>query len=170
MINGSLAGLVAICAVADDVEFYNALLIGIISGAVYEMASRGLLKLHMDDPVGKSSSPYPPDAIPVHLGGGIWGTMAAGLFRTSSSLFYGGDIRFFAVQLLGIIVIVLWSLIIMGCFFALLAYLKIFRVAEMDELMGLDEKKSEGACYSNKSWSQMTTQSTKDVAAITVDV
>jgi ammonia channel protein AmtB len=52
MINGSLSGLVAICAVADDVEFYNALIIGIISGAVYELCSRGLLKLHMDDPVG----------------------------------------------------------------------------------------------------------------------
>jgi hypothetical protein len=52
MINGSLAGLVAICAVADDVEFYNALLIGIIAGAVYEICSRGLLKLQMDDPVG----------------------------------------------------------------------------------------------------------------------
>jgi ammonia channel protein AmtB len=54
MINGSLAGLVSICAVADDVEFYNAMLIGIIAGAVYELGSRGLLKLGMDDPVGKS--------------------------------------------------------------------------------------------------------------------
>jgi Amt family ammonium transporter len=52
MINGSLAGLVSICACADEVEFYNALLIGIIAGAVYELCSRGLLKLKMDDPVG----------------------------------------------------------------------------------------------------------------------
>jgi Amt family ammonium transporter len=52
MINGSLAGLVSICGCADDVEFYNALLIGIIAGAVYELGSRGLLMLHMDDPVG----------------------------------------------------------------------------------------------------------------------
>ncbi len=52
MTNGSLAGLVAICACADEIEFYNALLTGIIAGAVYEMGSRGLLMLHMDDPVG----------------------------------------------------------------------------------------------------------------------
>jgi hypothetical protein len=57
MINGSLAGLVAICACADEVEFYNALLIGVIAGAVYECGSRGLLKLKMDDPVGKSLPP-----------------------------------------------------------------------------------------------------------------
>jgi ammonia channel protein AmtB len=54
MINGSLAGLVAICACADEVEFYNALIIGIIAGAVYEFGSRSLLFLKMDDPVGKS--------------------------------------------------------------------------------------------------------------------
>jgi ammonia channel protein AmtB len=53
MINGSLAGLVSICAIADEVEFYNALIIGIVAGAIYELASRGLLKLQMDDPVGK---------------------------------------------------------------------------------------------------------------------
>lgn len=53
MINGSLCGLVSICAIADEVEFYNALLIGVIAGAVYELASNGLLKLKMDDPVGK---------------------------------------------------------------------------------------------------------------------
>ena len=52
LINGSLAGLVSICAVVDDVEFYNALLIGIIAGVLYELGSIALLKLHMDDPVG----------------------------------------------------------------------------------------------------------------------
>ena len=52
MINGSLTGLVSICAVCNDVEMYNALLIGVIAGAVYELGSVGLLKLKMDDPVG----------------------------------------------------------------------------------------------------------------------
>jgi ammonia channel protein AmtB len=37
MSNGSLSGLVAICACAEEVEFKNALLIGIIAGAVYEL-------------------------------------------------------------------------------------------------------------------------------------
>lgn len=52
MINGSLAGLVSICASADDIQFYNALVVGIIGGAIYELGSNGLLKLKMDDPVG----------------------------------------------------------------------------------------------------------------------
>lgn len=53
LINGSLAGLVSICGVADEVEFYNALVIGIIAGGFYELGSVGLLKLKMDDPVGE---------------------------------------------------------------------------------------------------------------------
>jgi Amt family ammonium transporter len=100
------------------------------------------------------------------MGGGIWGTIACGLFRTGGSLFYGGDIRFFGIQVLGALVITAWSLITMGMFFALMAYLKIFRkcflnfynqtgVPETDELAGLDEKKHDGAAYSNKSWSQL---------------
>jgi ammonia channel protein AmtB len=63
--------------------------------------------------------------------------------------------RFFGVQILGVIVVLAWSFIIMGSLFALLAYLKIFRVPEAIELSGLDEKKHEGAAYSNKSWSQL---------------
>jgi Amt family ammonium transporter len=158
MINGSLAGLVSICAIADEVEFYNALIIGIIAGAVYELASRGLLKLQMDDPVGKFQVHFLThylDAIPVHLGGGIWGTIACGLFRTGDSLFYNGNIRFLGIQILGAFVIVAWTLTVMGFFFALLAYLKIFRVPAADEVSGLDEVKHDGAVYSSKSWSMI---------------
>jgi ammonia channel protein AmtB len=66
--------------------------------------------------------------------------------------------RFFGVQVLGAIVVLAWSLTIMGSLFALLAYLKIFRVPEEIELFGLDEKKHEGAAYSNKSWSQLSSK------------
>jgi Amt family ammonium transporter len=92
------------------------------------------------------------------LGGGIWGTIACGLFRTGDSLFYGGNIRFLGIQLLGTLVISTWSLITMGCFFALMAHLKIFRVPEQDELDGLDAKKHEGAAYSSKSWSELSSR------------
>lgn len=52
MINGSLASLVAVCASVDAIEFYNALVLGIVAGVVYELFSVGLLKLHIDDPIG----------------------------------------------------------------------------------------------------------------------
>lgn len=91
----------------------------------------------------------------MHLGGGIWGTIAAGLFRTGDSLFYTGNIRLLGIQVLGTVAVCSWSLITMGLFFALLSYLKIYRVPEKDELSGLDEKKHDGAVYSNKSWSQL---------------
>jgi Amt family ammonium transporter len=72
-------------------------------------------------------------------------------------LFYGGNLRFFGIQVLGALVITAWTLTTMGFFFALMAYLKIFRVPELDELTGLDEKKHDGVAYSNKSWSQLPT-------------
>ncbi len=70
----------------------------------------------------------------MHLGGGIWGTIACGLFRTSSSLFYGGDLRFLGVQVMGALVLSVWSLVMMGIVFAVLSYFKIFRVPEIDEI------------------------------------
>jgi Amt family ammonium transporter len=90
------------------------------------------------------------------LGGCIWGTVACGLFRTSDSLFYGGNIRFLGIQIFGMFIITIWNLIIMGCFFALVAYLNVFRVPERDELAVLGENKHDGAVYSNLSWSQLS--------------
>ena len=43
----------------------------------------------------------------------------------------------------------------MGMFFALMSFLKIFRVSESVEIGGLDAAKHEGAVYSNKSWSEV---------------
>jgi Amt family ammonium transporter len=64
-------------------------------------------------------APWP---VSVHLEGGVWGTIACGLFRTGDSLFYSGDIRFFGIQVLGALTITAWSLITMGMFFALMVY------------------------------------------------
>ncbi|KAL3897515.1 MAG: hypothetical protein SGCHY_003364 [Lobulomycetales sp.] len=145
MINGSLASLVAVCASVDAIEFYNALVLGIVAGVVYELFSVGLLKLHIDDPI---------DSIPVHLGGGMWGTFAAGLFRTDSSLFYTGNIRLVGIQLLGIVAIVLWSGIIMGLFFGCLRYLKVLRVNLEEEKEGMDISIGDGAAFT-KSWGKI---------------
>ncbi|MDJ0594366.1 MAG: ammonium permease [Pleurocapsa sp. MO_226.B13] len=71
VINGILGGLVSITAASMYVSLAVALVIGAV-GSLWIISIEKLLeRLKIDDPVG---------AIPVHLGCGIWGTLAAGLF------------------------------------------------------------------------------------------
>jgi Amt family ammonium transporter len=71
VINGILGGLVSITASSVYVSLAVAVLIGAIGSFWIIVIEQLLQKLCIDDPVG---------AIAVHLGCGIWGTLAAGLF------------------------------------------------------------------------------------------
>jgi Amt family ammonium transporter len=71
VLNGSLAGLVAVTANCHAVSETQAVIIGGIGGLVMLGVSALLVRLKIDDAV---------DAIPVHLAAGIWGTLAAGIF------------------------------------------------------------------------------------------
>ena len=71
LINGAIAGLVAITANCHVVDTPSAMVIGAVAGAIMLLFQEVLLKLRIDDAVG---------AIPAHLGPGIWGTLAVALF------------------------------------------------------------------------------------------
>lgn len=71
ILNGCLAGLVAITAPCAFVSIPAGALIGLVAGILVVLAVIGFDKLKMDDPVG---------ALSVHLVNGIWGTLALGLF------------------------------------------------------------------------------------------
>ncbi len=71
ILNGCLAGLVAVTAPCAFVTYTSGAIIGFIGGAVAVLAVVGFDKLKIDDPVG---------ALSVHLVNGIWGTLALGLF------------------------------------------------------------------------------------------
>ena len=71
IINGVLAGLVSITAGCAFVSAGSAVAIGIVGGIIAVFAANLFNGLKIDDPVG---------ALPVHLVGGIWGTLAVGLF------------------------------------------------------------------------------------------
>lgn len=77
MLNGALAGLVAITAEPLTPSAGEAIMIGSVGGIVMYGASRLLEKLKIDDVVG---------AVPVHLGAGIWGTLAVALTNPEASL------------------------------------------------------------------------------------
>jgi ammonium transporter, Amt family len=107
MVNGMLAGLVAITAPCAFVNVWSAAIIGLVSGVLVIEASFFFeRKLKIDDPVG---------AISVHGVNGAWGVLSLGLFAdgsygsgwngvkgTVTGLFYGDPSQFFA-QLIGVI-------------------------------------------------------------------
>jgi Amt family ammonium transporter len=71
ILNGCLAGLVAITAPCAFVTLPAGALIGLIAGALVVLAVVGFDKVKVDDPVG---------ALSVHLVNGVWGTLALGIF------------------------------------------------------------------------------------------
>ncbi len=74
VLNGCLAGLVAITAPCAFVTIGSGALIGLIAGSIVVVSVIGFDKIQVDDPVG---------ALSVHLVCGMWGTLALGLFYDS---------------------------------------------------------------------------------------
>ena len=100
LINGLIAGLVAITAGAHAVSPAAALLIGTVGALAMAWCNDRLLRWRIDDAVG---------AIPAHLAAGAWGTLAVGLFGDPVLLGTGlGRLQQVGVQLLGIVACGAW--------------------------------------------------------------
>jgi len=119
VLNGALAGLVAITAGPDVASPATALIIGAIGGVLCCIAIPMFDKLKIDDVVG---------ALSVHLVAGIWGTLAVAIFG-------GAD---FVVQLTGIVAIGAFVCVTSGLVWAILKYTIGIRVSERDERFGLE--------------------------------
>ncbi len=137
-LNASLAGLVAITAPCDVTDAFGAIVIGAVAGLLVVFGVWLLdFKLHIDDPVG---------AVAVHMMNGIWGTIATGLFATTSApgndsvvgLFYGGGFHQLGLQLLGFVTVASWAVVMMIITFTLIKLIFGLRVTEEEELEGLD--------------------------------
>ncbi|MCA9522188.1 MAG: ammonium transporter [Myxococcales bacterium] len=130
LINGSLAGLVAITAPCHAVGVFDALVIGAVGGLAALLVERLLEWLRIDDAVG---------AIPVHLGGGVWGTLAVALFGDPAVL--GTKLSFWGqleAQLLGIVAACALAFGVMYVLLRLLNRLLPLRVSAEDEHVGLN--------------------------------
>jgi Amt family ammonium transporter len=120
ILNGTLAGLVGITAGADVLTPMTATLVGGIAGVLSVLAVFALDKLKLDDAVG---------AVPVHLVGGVWGTLAVGIFVADKSL---------VAQLTGVAAIGAFSFASAYALFFLLAKTIGLRVPAHEEILGLD--------------------------------
>ena len=137
-LNASLAGLVAITAPCDTTDCLGAAVIGAVAGLLVCFGVWFLdNKLRVDDPVG---------AVAVHMLNGIWGTIAVGLFSTTSApgndslvgLFYGGGFELLGKQLLGVVSVAAWTFVLISITFLIIKKIIGLRVSEKEEIEGLD--------------------------------
>jgi Amt family ammonium transporter len=136
MVNGCLAGLVAITAPCAWVTPTASLIIGAVGGIWVVFAVIMFDKLHVDDPVG---------ACAVHLGNGVWGTLAVGLFATKAApgsalegLFYGGGMTLLKAQFIGVAAVGAFTFIGNLLVWSLLKATVGIRVTADEEIEGLD--------------------------------
>lgn len=129
VINGVLAGLVAITAGCNVVGPNAALLIGFIAGTIVDMAVVVVDKMKIDDPVG---------AIAVHGVNGFFGTIAVGLFSNKNGLFTTGQSEQFLTQLIGVTVISIFSFVLTFVLFHLLKRTIGIRISHKEESAGID--------------------------------
>ena len=137
-LNASLAGLVGITAGCDVMDCAGAIGVGIVSGLLVVFGVWFLdYVLRIDDPVG---------AVAVHCLNGIWGTLAVGLFATTSApgndtftgLFYGGGFALLGKQLVGFVAVALWTAVTITIAFLVIRATVGLRVTEEEEIEGLD--------------------------------
>jgi len=130
VINGSLAGLVSITAACHAVSTPLAVVTGCIGAAIAQLLSRQLVRWRIDDAV---------DAIPVHLGAGIWGTLAVALYGQPEILQTGlGRMQQFGVQLMSILAAGGWAFGLTWAMLSVVTRWYNLRVSEAEEDMGLN--------------------------------
>ena len=130
IILGPLAGLVAITAGCNSLTSVYSIFVGCVGAIVAIYINEVLNKYEIDDVVG---------AVPVHLGAGIWGTIAVGLFGDLEILDTGLDrMSQIKIQLIGIVSIGLFTFISSFIILRLFNRFYPLRVSPAHEELGLN--------------------------------
>lgn len=129
VMNGVLAGLVAVTAGCNVVDSNSALIIGAIAGILVDIAVIFIDKIKIDDPVG---------AIAVHGVNGLFGTIAVGLFATENGLFFGGGTDLLVTQTIGVLAIGLFSFTVTYLVMYIMKKTIGIRISEREEKAGID--------------------------------
>lgn len=142
---GAVAGLVAITPACGFVNPMNAIFIGIlVSVFCYIAIAKVKAALKYDDAL---------DVFGIHGVGGIWGTIATGLFAEkavneagANGLFFG-NVHQFLVQIMLIIVAAVFAAVMTWILFKFVDALVGMRVEKKDEIIGLDLTQQSEAAY-----------------------
>ena len=122
-LNGILGGLVGITAGADLMSPNEAVIIGLLAGALIVLAVAFVDKIKLDDPVG---------AVAVHLICGIFGTLAVGVFGAKAGMDQ------FLYQLAGVGATATFCTITAFIILIIIKKTTGLRVSKEEELEGLD--------------------------------
>ncbi|MBF2098729.1 MAG: ammonium transporter [Gloeomargaritaceae cyanobacterium C42_A2020_066] len=144
IINGILAGLVAITCPCDYVSFTSAVIIGFIGGIIVVFSVSFIDNMRIDDPVG---------AVSVHLVNGVWGTLSLGLFSVGKGgyawlesvelgkgFLLSGDATQLTAQFIGVLAVGVYMLVFSAIAWGIIRAIPFvgLRVPPEEELRGLD--------------------------------
>jgi len=161
LVNGFLAGLVAITCPCYWVSDVGACILGAVAGVLVILGMELLEHLRIDDPVG---------AWPVHGLCGIWGTLSLGLFASGqysaagssptgvpsvvphspealTGLFYGGGWAVLKAQCVGSVIVCTATFAAAMAMFKALNAVSLLRVSKAGEIDGLDLDQHGGSAY-----------------------
>ena len=152
MLNGCLAGLVAVTAPCAWIEAWAAVVIGAVAGLLVVLSVYFWEARKVDDPVG---------AVSVHAVNGVWGLISVGLFADGTyglgttaaplikGLFYGGGYGQLIAQFIGAAVCVTWAFSLGFIAFKLMDKCFGIRVSPEEEIKGLDIPEHGTPAYPN---------------------
>lgn len=145
IVSGAIAGLVAITPACGFVSPLSSIIIGILAGVFCYMAV-AILKpaLGYDDSL---------DVFGVHGVGGMWGTIATGIFASvaineggANGLLFG-NVKLFLIQGFYMLTCIVYAVIMTWILFKFVDAVFCVRVEKQDELVGLDLTQHHEAAY-----------------------
>jgi Amt family ammonium transporter len=132
---GAVVGLVAITPAAGFVGIPQSIMIGFVAAIVSNLVAHYKSKTAIDDTL---------DVFPCHGVGGMVGMLLTGIFASknvngaiSDGLFYGG-VELFKNQVLGLLIVVVYSFVVSYGIFKLINLIHPLRVSDEEEVLGLD--------------------------------
>lgn len=143
--SGAVAGLVAITPACAFVDPWAAVVIGLVAGIICSLAVSIKYKLGIDDSL---------DVVAVHLVGGIWGSLAIGLFGTKTvndlgldGLFYGGGTELLVKQAMGVGLVFAYSFVATLIIGFVIEKTMGFRLERDAEIEGIDLSEHAESAY-----------------------
>ena len=144
ILNGSLAGLVAITAGCASVTPINAIIIGALAGVVLVISIGVVESLKIDDAVG---------AFSVHGACGAFGTIMIGIVGSAAlgapSLFDGGSLDVLGSQIVGVVGVAIWVGVTSFLMFRALRTANILHVHSEADRIGIDAYEHHASVWPN---------------------
>ena len=144
ILNGSLAGLVAITAGCASVTPLNAVIIGALSGVVLVISIGVVESMKIDDAVG---------AFSVHGACGAFGTLMIGIVGSSAlgapSLLDGGTLDTLGAQIIGVVVVAVWVTVTSFVMFRVLNGMEVLHVDPEADRIGIDAYEHHASVWPN---------------------